>query len=265
PVLAGTTLEVLDAGGQPSPRRISDVLPDALPDLFDGDQLVLLGRYHGSEPLTFRLGGNYLGRQRTFRFRFEVDKATTQNAFVPRLWASRKIAELVHAIRQHGANGDLQTLTASTADPKVKELADEILRMTTEFGILTEYTAFLAREGTDLTRRDDVLAEAVRNFESRAVQTRSGLASVNQSINGQYQLQQSCVNLRNGYYDAGMQRVAIATVQQVNDRAFFRRGNQWVDGQLIGNEEPKEPERTVKFGSPEFRALAETLAAQNRQ
>ena len=31
-----------------------------------------------------------------------------------------------------------------------RELVEEIVRLSTEFGILTEYTAFLAREGTDL-------------------------------------------------------------------------------------------------------------------
>ena len=64
---------------------------------------------------------------------------------MPRLWASRKIAVLIDAVRQMGADP-----AASVNDPKIKELIDEIVRLSTEFGILTEYTAFLAREGTDL-------------------------------------------------------------------------------------------------------------------
>ncbi len=61
------------------------------------------------------------------------------------------------------------------------------MRLSTEFGILTEYTAFLAREGTDFSRKDKVLSEAENLFRNRAMQTRSGLSSVNQDLNNQNQ------------------------------------------------------------------------------
>ena len=61
------------------------------------------------------------------------------------------------------------------------------MRLSTEFGILTEYTAFLAREGTDFSQKDQVLSEAENLFRSRAIQTRSGLSSVNQDLNNQNQ------------------------------------------------------------------------------
>ena len=44
--------------------------------------------------------GNYRGEQRTFQFTFALDKATTRNAFVPRLWAGRRIAYLADQARQ---------------------------------------------------------------------------------------------------------------------------------------------------------------------
>ena len=43
----------------------------------------------------------------------------------------------------------------------MKELVDEIVRLSVEFGILTEYTSFLATEGTDLGNWSD-LATACR-------------------------------------------------------------------------------------------------------
>ena len=153
-----------------------------MPDLFAGDQLVLVGRYTGEEPLQFRLTGNYLGKTRTFKFSFDLASATTRNAFVPRLWASRKIAVLTDAITAMGAKSPAE-VAAVAKDPKFKELVSEIVNLSTEFGILTEYTAFLAKTGTDLTKRDQVLAEAGRNFDSRAVQTRSGMGGVNQAMN----------------------------------------------------------------------------------
>ena len=261
PVLAGPKLQALDVRGRPALGRVRDITPARLPDLFEGDQLVLLGQYTGDDPLTFVLDGNFFGKQRSFNFKFTLDKATTKNAFVPRLWASRQIATLTDAIRELGADGAAAT---AAGNPKVKELVDEVVRLSKEFGILTEYTAFFAREGTDLTQPVNVAMETFTNFQMRAMAVRSGYGSVNQSFNNSAQISQGCVNSRNGYWDANMNRVSISTVQQVNDRAFFKRGNRWVDSSLVDKAEAP-PKRIVAVGSEEFRQLAHRLAAQSRQ
>ena len=41
--------------------------------------------------------------------------------------------------------------------PRYAELAEEILCLSTEFGVLSEYTPFLAAEGTDLASWDALL------------------------------------------------------------------------------------------------------------
>ena len=125
PVLSAPELVALDAHGERSTRRVADLLPGTLPDLFEGDQLVVLGKYQGDEPLGFRLQDEFQGKPRTFKFDFKLDGATTKNSFVPRLWASRKIALLVDEIRQAGAGAGTSpsTLAAAAAnDPKMKEL-----------------------------------------------------------------------------------------------------------------------------------------------
>jgi Ca-activated chloride channel family protein len=274
PVLADVRLDQVAPDGKLCPTglsplssvwsRVHEVLPATLPDLFEGDQLVVLGQYMGDEPLTFAVSGNYLGTERTFRFTFDLAGATTKNAFVPRLWASRKIAVLIDAIRALGADGG-PTVADAAADPRLKELVEEIVRLSTEFGILTEYTAFLAREGTDLSSKDQVLAEASRNFQSRAMNDRVGLFAVNQSENLNYQRYQGNLNIRNAYYDQNMERVAVARVQQVNDLAFYQRGNRWVDSRLVADEHTAPPTRVVEFGSDEFNELVRRLAAENRQ
>ena len=266
PVLADAKLKLVVPDGSPALGRTHDVIPAKLPDLFEGDQLVVTGQYIGTAPLTFALEGNYLGTRRTFRFSFGLEGATTRNAFVPRLWASRKIAMLTDAIRQLGADSGVDpSRTLTTSDPRIRELVTEVVGLSKEFGILTEYTAFLAREGTDLTRRDDVLAEATRNYVSRGVRTRSSLAAVNQAINNQYQRSQMRLNPYNQYWDQNMNRVSITSVRQVNDRAFYRRGRQWVDGRIIDRAGHARPDRVVHFGSQAFRDLTSRLAEQGRQ
>jgi Ca-activated chloride channel homolog len=263
PVLADPVLTI--SGNAPH-RRTRELIPARLTDVFEGDQIVVLGEYTGDEPLEFSLRGNYRGTPRVFRFHLAVDQATTRNGFVPRLWASRKIGLLVDEIReQGGAPGVVSREAKSTSNPATRELVDEIVRLSTEFGILTEYTAFLAHEGTDFSQKDRVLSEAENLFRGRAIQTRSGLASANQDLNNQNQKDVSCVNPRNKYWDATMNEVATATVQQVCDLAFYKRHDRWVDSRLVTNAADVRPARVITFGSDEFRDLAAKLAHEGRQ
>jgi len=264
PLLTDATLSLLDERGRKTPDRCRDLIPSRMPDLFEGDQLVVLGQYLGEEDLRFELIGKLRGRRRRFRFSFDLSSATTRNAFVSRLWASRKIGLLSDGIRQAGAGDDpVRARTAAKTDPHIRELVEEITRLSVQYGVLTEYTAFLAEEGTDLSERSRVLAQANRNFQDRAVQTRSGLAALNQSANIGYQTGQEVKRSRNRYFDQNMNSVEISTVWQVNDRAFYQRGNRWVDSQLA--EAAQRPDRIVEFGSPAFMDLAERLARSNRQ
>jgi Ca-activated chloride channel family protein len=260
PVLADAKLEIIKENGELALGRTRDIMPQTLPDLFEGDQLTLLGQYVGEEPVTFKISGNYMGKERKFKFTFKFDKSSKRNGFVSRLWASRKIAELIDIVRQMGADS-----TVSKKDPKVKELVDEIVRLSTEFGILTEYTAFLAREGTNLGDRRSVLEEAAVSLESRAMRSRSGLAAVNQSYNMMSQKSAATLNPRNSYYDDKMNRVSITLVQQINDRAYYRRNGRWIDSDLVENESQIKPAKIIVFGTDEFIELAEKLAKDNRQ
>ena len=115
PVLADPQLATLDPAGAVTTRAVRDVLPGELGDLFEGDQLVILGRYESEDPLHFRLSGSYLGAPRTFDLKFDLSKATTRNAFVPRLWASRKIARLVEIITEAGADNSMASRSSFTS------------------------------------------------------------------------------------------------------------------------------------------------------
>jgi hypothetical protein len=175
---------------------------------------------------------------------------------------------LIDEIRQAGAeSGSDSSVIAANArnDPRLKELVDEIVRLSVEFGILTEYTAFLAREGTDLDERNAILRDANRNLVQRAQNVRKGMAAVNQAFNDNFQQAQFRENRRNYFFDQNMNRVQITRVQQINDRAFFQRAGRWIDGQAINSTAGTQPDRTVVVGTPEFSQLLRQLVAENRQ
>jgi len=240
--------------------RVTELLPAQLPDLFEGEQLVLLGKYSGEAPLDFTLKGNVLGTEREFKFTFALDKATTRNAFVPRLWAGRRVADLVDAIRQAGAD---RPLDAQPGIEPYRELIDEIVRLSTEFGILTEYTAFLALEGTDHAKKGEVQHAAWNNLRDRGQGQRTGSAGVSQSSNAAEMKRQHKENKRNEWVDDKLNRVAVGEVQQMHDRAFFKRRERWIDGRLLEKADVK-PAREIIVGSEEYDKLVEKLQNQGR-
>lgn len=117
--------------------RTRQVYPGALGDLFDGDQIVVAGRYEGGGKADLVIRGKLLGEQRAFEYPVALDTRSTDiaNAFVERIWAMRRVGYLMDEITLHGEN---------------KELVDELVRLARDYGIITPYTAFLAEEDTHL-------------------------------------------------------------------------------------------------------------------
>ena len=243
--------------------RVSDCLPSPVPDLFEGDQLVLLGRYSGNQPFSISVRGKLLGQDRKFDYSFDPSHSSARNGYVPRLWAGRKIARLIDAVRQLGADGNHGSTGPAADDPRIAELTDEIVRLSLKFGILTEYTAFLAEEGTDLSRPPALISQAREQLEQKAVRMRVGSAANNQAQNLNAMAAKKTLNIRNNYSDAEGKQSAPTAVQQMNDKAFFRRGTRWVDSRL--GSAPARAQRIIRIGSPELIDLAEQLARENRQ
>jgi Ca-activated chloride channel family protein len=260
PVFTSPLLEILDEQGQLDTRLLSDVLPGALPDLYAGDELSVLGRYNEQRGVVFRVRGDYLGAPRTFEFRFDLHRSATTNSFVPRLWASRRVATLVDEVRQAGA-GPQQ----AAGDARFGELVQEITTLSTRYGILTEYTSFLALEGTPLLQQDSVLAQVRANLRDQGQQQRSGRAAVSQSVNNQRRVAQVQLNRVNRMFDAQMRDVQFTGVQQLGIRTFFKRGDTWIDSRVAGLGKSAKIDRHVEFGSGDHRALLDLLRQNGQQ
>ncbi len=249
PLLTKPALRVQD-----DPNRVSDMIPAPLPDVFEGEQILLSGTYRGEAPLHFQLTGAEAGGERKFDFTFNLNKASTANAFVARLWASNKIAVLSEAIRDMGADGGTGNTT---------ELVNEIVRLSTQFGILSEYTAFLAEEGTSLAAAPANASKAAENYSEKAMKMRSGPAAVAQQDNLKKGAESKQLNVRNRWLDDKMQAIEITKVQQCQGGALFNKGNRWTDASAAKAE--RAPDRVIEIGSAEFGRLVDELAADNRQ
>ena len=67
-------------------------------------------------------------------------------------------------------------------------------------------------------------------------------------------------------YESGQQE-QVANVQNVGNRAFYRRGQQWVDGQLTGKDlakVTKDAQEIKQFSDDYFRLVAANNTAENQ-
>jgi len=264
PVLSEPKLTSVDSEGRAAAGIVSDMLPARLPDMFDGEQLVVLGHYREEKQLCFELtGADYKGK-RKFDFKISLDKASKGNAHVPRLWAMRKIAVITEALRDLGAE---QGAAVNMQDPKIRELVNEIVRLSTEHGVLTEYTAFLARDGMAFTRdmRRRAVALASDEIKGKAVKKRSGAGSVNQDWNIARSKSAEQLNRSNSYLNDKLEETQIAETCQIADKAFYRNGTEWVDAGLAGEKLDNSTLITVNVSSPEFQKIVTQLIAEKRQ
>jgi Ca-activated chloride channel family protein len=124
PLLSGLTLDLSQA-------QFEDLYPYPLPDLFAGSQLVLAGRYRSGGPVDLTLRGLVNGQQKAYTFEGLVLRSAGGEPFIARLWATRKIGHLLNQVRLGGPN---------------QEVIDEIVRLSTIYGVATPYTSFFVPE-----------------------------------------------------------------------------------------------------------------------
>ncbi len=251
PVLANVKL------GYPDTVRVNKLHPSSLPDLFRGEQLVLVGRYegHGSGKLT--LEGTVNGSRKSSHYDVRFAESASDMDFIARLWATRRVGYLLDEIRLHGENA---------------ELRDEVTELARKHGIVTPYTAYLIHE--DEQRRNVPLTvqslpqleaeREVRQAARMAYRDYVGEASGGVAVAAaRYGLVQKSANqvgeaLRAGVaeadrslrmratapavgtpagtqprVDAGAQLVAYTRQSRfAGGRSFFFNNNQWIDSEV---------------------------------
>ena len=207
PVLADLSLTVDGV-------TLEDVDPNPLPDLFAGSQLVVTGRYRGAGPATVRLAGSVNGETRAFtyegqRFAGSNDAASAVSAFIPRLWATRRVGHLLNQIRLHG---------------ETPELVDSVVRLSIRYGIVTPYTSYLVTES-----EFDVLTEEGR--EQLAEDEYYAAASVEEPTSGGEAVDRAADQsaLAAAEAPAPVSGADLNVVRILGSRTFLFRDDVWTD------------------------------------
>jgi Ca-activated chloride channel family protein len=138
--------------------------PNRLPDLFKGGQIILAGRYRDAGRATLVLRGQVGNAQQALQYDFTFPRQERERDFVARLWATRRVGDLLDEIRLQGEN---------------MELKNEVIALAKEFGLVTPYTSYLVQEEEQLTwreRRDDRLHSMSPAGSGRMMQAPQAIA-----------------------------------------------------------------------------------------
>jgi len=268
--------------------KLTQIYPRVIPDLFDGSELLVVGRYDASDvqelpsgsavrKTTLVITGKYQGHERGFEYPVAIKPGgrTQMYSFVERLWAIRRVGFLLDQIQLHGKN---------------KEVIDEIVRLSRDYGIMTPYTSFLADERTDLA--DDFRLRRRGMDSSRVLreEVKGGMGQTNAMNRQAFNMalrdapQSAAVPVDNagrplraagvkslGYktaaaYEAGEKEI-FASVQNVGNQTLYRRGRVWVTPKTskLDLKKDKDKIRIIQRYSKEYFELALANTVEENQ
>ncbi len=259
PVLAN--LEVTVDG----PVRITKMHPAPMPDLFKGEQLVVLGRSTGHGRTTITLTGTVAGEKRRFTITKNFPEKNEDHEFLPPLWATRRVGFLLDQIRLHGES---------------TELRDEAATLARRYGIVTPYTSWLILEDEgrrNVVARDRTLQSLDADLAARAGAKRmygavrekqSGAGAVGDAqafdalSDAETLAAPASANASAWRGQAGERPDGAGAVQKAVEaqqtrtaagRTFYGNAGQWIDARV--QDVPDAPRKQVSFGSDAYFAL----------
>lgn len=248
PVVTGVKLAFRGLDDPNSDPVVTRVYPQTPFDIFSGQQVVLAGRYKKEMKGEVVITGQLAGQEKTFTFPIRFvshEESASENRFIGQLWATRRVASLIDQIDLNGKN---------------QELIDELVKLATEFGIITPYTSFLAQ--------DDVkLSEVVENRKLATVQLESlqdaeGASGVQQRAEKQrmYKADASPAAAASGnvtYFSlTENKQVELAGCKQIGGQTFFQKQGVWMESKLT-EEQLKNAIKITPFSEAYFQ-LADT-------
>ncbi|UCH13024.1 MAG: VWA domain-containing protein, partial [Bacteroidales bacterium] len=122
-----------------SPPIISELYPGQLPNLYKGQQMVLIGRYEEAAALTATITGNAYSSYVEYVYYPELsDTSNSQYQFLTKLWAKKKIEDL------------LIEYYLNMNNPGISDgIKQEIIDLSINYGVISPFTSFQGGEQDD--------------------------------------------------------------------------------------------------------------------
>jgi Ca-activated chloride channel family protein len=125
PVLLNTSMTF-------SPQVISEAFPYPLPSLYQGQQMIVAGRYNEAVPVDITLAGHAFGQPVSYTYPLALsDSANVNYQFLPKIWAKKKIENLL-----------IQYYALFPESAEALALRDEIITLSVDYSVMTPFTSF---------------------------------------------------------------------------------------------------------------------------
>lgn len=261
--------------------EVDRVYPRDVQDIFAGSQLVLIGRYRQAGSATIRLKGQVGTQEQSLEFPvdFSAKGGGQSFGFVPKLWAARRIGELIDQLDLNGRN---------------EELVKELVQLSTRHGIVTPYTSFLADESSTVRQLTDFDSNLGRTRENlQALEQTAGASGVGQRAAKQMfkaadnlaqaapsfgaqglennpsggAAQQSAGGLGGFAAGEGRPQAGQQGVRQIGNQTLYKRGKTLVAENCVEVDLEKEASNIIsiqRFSSEYFELIAANSAEENQ-
>ncbi len=274
PVMVEATIKIdLEASTTEQGSPTNRVYPQDIHDIFAGQQVVLVGRYNTSGAAKITIAGSVHGETKTFHFpaEFAAKSGNESYAFVAKIWASRRIGEIIDQLDLEGRN---------------QELVDELVSLSIQHGIITPYTSFLAddqarpsdlanvrlnREQTDLSLHRLSEAEGAAGFRQRlskkSLQDAARLPAVQASSSpvagDAFHAPAGSVVIQS--IDSGEERISDAVVT-VGKETIYRRGKTLIVSNARDVDLEKDKDKIIeieRYSDEYFTLIAANSKSEN--
>lgn len=220
--------------------EVADLYPQTLPDLFQGSSLLLTGRYNSdSEDVTVRVSGWAGAEHREYTYGFDLSTGNDHD-FVPRLWATRRIGDLLDRVRVEG---------------ETAALIEEIRALGLGYGLITPYTTFIIEAQADGVAS---AANMALYGDQTALNQNTGQTTIQARVQNQAYQQTGQANLAIGANVINSGQSSLAQVAQQNidltllqdlDLSDVLITDSWIEANIA-------VDRTIVFASDAYFELA---------
>ncbi len=116
-----------------SPDAVTETYPNPLPNLYQGQQMIVAGRYIEPVPITVDLSGDgAFGEQVSYSYPLNPsDSAVTKYQFLPKIWAKLKIESLL-----------VQYYSLDPESPAAATIKQQIIEVSIGYGVISPFTSF---------------------------------------------------------------------------------------------------------------------------
>lgn len=233
------------------------VFPKNCPDIFYGSSLTVSGRFRNAGNSTLIVEGKLNGILQKFEYAVTWEDESLEDEFVPSIWASRRVGDLLDQIRLTGEN---------------EEIKDEIVTLARRYGIITPYTSYLIMEDERINNQTSMSVfnpsvngdggtgfqreyNDLKKSEGANIRTQSEEV---QQLNTASNLSETKVGYKRmkekDHSEATQASSLVNDNTMANGRVMYQTDSMMVDADVMTNKNLKHKE--IKFGSEEYFNLA---------